>query len=345
MNINEIKALLGNWQERVRPYQKPSKRKATIQLANTFGGYLLTWWLMYKSLEVSYWLTLALAVLNAFFLVRIFIIQHDCGHHSFLKSRKLNAFIGRVCSCFSWIPYTYWARSHAFHHAHNGQLWEHRDIGDIPLLTVREYHGRTALQRFRYRLYRSVPVMFFIGPIYYVFIHNRFPFISFKGWEKTRRSIHLSNVYIMGTSLLIALLIGWKSFLLVQIPIWVFFATIAVWFFYVQHQHDPNYKAWRDNWEYLLAALRGTTFYKLPRWMHWMTGNIGYHHIHHLNSLIPNYNLAKCNRENPQIEALTVQITFWESFKCVFNKLWDEDSGRMISFREFKRLERAGVLG
>lgn len=341
MNINELKTRLGDWQTRIRPYQTPSRRKALVQIANSFGGYLLTWWLMYKSLSISYWLTLGLAILNAFFLVRIFIIQHDCGHHSFFKSRKMNALIGKICSCFSWIPYEYWARSHAFHHAHNGQFWEHRDIGDIMLLTVSEYRARTSWQRFQYRLYRSTPVMFFIGPIYYIFIHHRFPLIQFKGWEAARRSLYSSNFYIVGASILAAMLIGWHSFFLVQLPIWAFFATIAIWFFYVQHQHSPNYKSWRNEWEYLLASLKGSTFYQLPKYMHWLTGNIGYHHIHHLNSLIPNYNLARCNNENPEFEDLAVRMTFLESLRCIFHKLWDEETQRMVSFREFARMERA----
>ncbi|MEM1321050.1 MAG: fatty acid desaturase [Bacteroidota bacterium] len=339
-NKKEIKEALRNWQDMVRQYQIPNKRKAILQMISSFAPFLVLWVLMYLSLDYSYWLTLALGILNAFFLVRIFIIQHDCGHQSFLKSRKVNNAIGTICSFFSLIPYKYWARSHNFHHAHNGQF-ENRDIGDITTLTVNEYRQLSTIGKLKYRLYRSPLVMFLIGPVYYLLIHNRLPLIQFKGWSKERAALIRNNFYLLVIYTTLGFLIGWKAFLLVQAPIIVFFAVIAVWFFYVQHQHDPNYKQWKENWEYLLAAIRGSSYYKLPKVMHWLTGNIGYHHIHHLSSLIPNYNLARCNRENPLFEKYAYVMTFTDSLRCIFHKLWDEESQRMISFTEFNRMEKA----
>ncbi len=343
MSVNEIKQALGNWQQMVREYQRPDNWKAVVQLITSFLPFVGLWVLMYFSVGWSYLLTLGLGFLNAFFLVRIFIIQHDCGHQSFFKSRRWNNVIGELCSFFSLIPYRYWARSHNFHHGHNGML-EHRDIGDITTLTVKEYHALTTLGKWKYRLYRSAPVMFLFGPLYYILIHNRLPLIQLKGWKKARRSLIWSNLSALVFYLFLGWMVGWTTFLKVQLPITIFFAMVAIWFFYVQHQHDPNYKQWKDNWDYLLAALRGSTYYKLPRFVHWLTGNIGFHHIHHLNSLIPSYNLRKCHEENPVFEKYAVKIGIRESIKTIFNKLWDEENQRMISFREYRQLQLSGSL-
>ena len=335
-NTEEIKIALKNWQELVKDYQVPDNKKALLQIMSSFLPYVAIWVLMYISLDYSYWLTLLLAIANAFFTVRIFIIQHDCGHQSYLKSRKTNNVIGTICSMFSMIPYQYWARSHNFHHAHNGQF-ENRDIGDITTLTVNEYKEKTSWGKFQYRLYRSPLVMFFIGPVYYLLVHNRLPLIQFKDWKKERQALLINNVLLIGLYTSLCFLFGWKTFVLIQLPIIVFFAVIAVWFFYVQHQHNPNYKQWKENWEYLLSAIRGSSYYRLPKIFHWLTGNIGYHHIHHLSSLIPSYNLPKCNKENPIFEKYAYVMSFTDSLKCIFHKLWDEETQRMISFREFNK--------
>ncbi len=334
----EIKAVLKNWPKIVERYQRPNSKKAVIQILNSFLPFLAIWAVMYWSLSISYWLTLGLATLNAFFLVRIFIIQHDCGHQSFLKSKQWNNRIGFVCSFISLIPYQYWAKSHNFHHAHNGEL-EVRDIGDVDLFTVKEYKALSKGKRLKYRLYRTPIVMFLLGPLYYLLIHNRFPFIKMKGWEVARRSLRKSNVLLILFYVSMGFLLGWKSFLMVQLPIVVFFAVIAIWFFYVQHQHEESYKQWKENWEYLLSAIQGSTYYKLPKVFQWLTGNIGIHHIHHLSSLIPNYNLEKCNKENPILEKYVTVLTFRSSLKCIWMKLWDEEQQKMISFRDFDRME------
>jgi len=335
-NTEEIKIALKNWQELVKQYQVPDNKKAILQIISSFLPFIAIWVLMYISLDYSYWLTLLLAIINAFFTVRIFIIQHDCGHQSFLKSRKTNNVIGTICSMFSLIPYQYWARSHNFHHAHNGQF-ENRDIGDITTLTVKEYKEMTTWGKFKYRLYRSPLVMFLIGPVYYLLVHNRLPLIQFKDWKKERQALLKNNVLLIALYAALCFIFGWKTFVLIQLPIIVFFAVIAVWFFYVQHQHNPNYKQWKENWEYLLAAIRGSSYYRLPKIFHWLTGNIGYHHIHHLSSLIPSYNLPKCNKENPIFEKYAYVMSFKDSLQCIFHKLWDEETQRMISFREFNQ--------
>ncbi len=321
----------------VRRYQKPDLKKAIWQSITSFGPFLLIWVLMYLSLDYSLWITFGLAVVNGFFLVRIFIIQHDCGHQSFTKSKKLNNILGTVCSLFSFIPFKYWLKGHNYHHGHNGLLHEYRDIGDIDLLTVKEYEQLNRWQRFLYRLFRSAFVLFGLVPAYYVLIHGRIPSIKLKGWEKARRSVHINNLVLLLVCTLLGLWLGWKALVFVQLPILLVFGTVAIWFFYVQHQHEYAYKQWKDKWDYTVAAIQGSTYYKLPRVMHWFTGNIGYHHIHHLSSLIPSYQLAKCHHENPIFEKIAVKMTFKESLSCAFNKLWDEQQQRMISFKEYYR--------
>ncbi len=330
-------ALLQRLPAIVKAYQLPDTKKAVIQILNTFLPFVAIWVAMYLLLDVSVWFTLALAVVNAFFLVRIFIIQHDCGHQSFTTSRKANDIIGEICSLLSFMPYRYWAKSHNFHHGHNGILWEHRDIGDINLLTVNEFKSLSRLDKVRYLLFRSAPILFVIGPAWYLLVHSRFPLIKMKGWEHARRSLLKHNLLLLAVHVGIILLLGYEAFVFVHLPILLFFAIIAVWFFYVQHQHETTYKQWKDKWDYIRAAVQGSTYYKLPKWMHWLTGNIGYHHIHHLNPLVPNYQLARCHNENPVLDAVANKITFWQSLRCVFNKLWDEEQERMISFREYMR--------
>jgi omega-6 fatty acid desaturase (delta-12 desaturase) len=325
----------------VKAYQRPDTQKATIQMLNSFLPFIAIWAAMYLLSDVSIWLVIPLAVVNAFFLVRIFIIQHDCGHQSFTPSRRANDVIGIICGIISFMPYRYWAKSHNFHHGHNGMLFEHRDIGDIRLLTVEEYKALGYWQKLNYRVFRSAPVLFLLGPVYYLFIQNRLPLIRLKGWEHAHRALMRHNLLLVAFYVVLVWLLGFKALLLIHVPILVIFSIIAIWFFYVQHQHETTYKEWKDKWDYLRAAIQGSTYYKLPRLFHWLTGNIGYHHIHHLNSLVPNYHLARCHKENPIFESVANAITFRQSLHCVFNKLWDEDQQRMISFREYYRRYRS----
>lgn len=324
----------------VKSYQLPDTRKAVIQMINSFLPFVAIWVAMYFLLDVSYWLVLPLAAINAFFLVRIFIIQHDCGHQSFTGSRKANDIIGEICSMISFMPYRYWAKSHNFHHGHNGALWEHRDIGDINLLTVNEFKALSTWRKFHYMLFRSFPVLFIIGPAWYLLIQNRMPLIRLKGWEHAHRALWKHNILLVAVHVGLYFLLGYEAFVFVHLPILLFFSVIAIWFFYVQHQHETAYKEWKDKWDYIRAAVQGSTFYNLPKVFHWLTGNIGYHHIHHLNPLVPNYELARCHQENPILDQVANKITFIESLKCMFNKLWDEEQERMITYREYLRKYR-----
>lgn len=334
----EIKDELRDWTKIIKPYKKANHVKAIVQILNSFGPFIGLWILMYFSLDWSYWITLLLAFVNAFFLARIFIIQHDCGHQSFFQYKYLNNIVGWVSSFFSSIPYDYWARVHSYHHGHTGQL-EHRDIGDINFLTVDEFRALPPYKKFFYRVFRSPIVLFFILPTIYLVWALRVQGISFKGWRSTYISQHINNILLLLVFILFGAWLGWANFLLVHIPIVYCFGTIAFWFFYIQHQHENTYMQWTKNWDFLLAAIKGASFYNLPKLFHWLTGNIGFHHIHHLSSKIPNYNLQQCAKENPILQKYVLKLSFLESLKMVFNKLWDEEQQRMISFREYYQLE------
>ncbi len=321
----------------IRRYQEPDHRKAIIQIINSFGPFVALWILTYFLWDVSKLAVVFLSVLNAFFLVRIFIIQHDCGHQSFVKSRFWRNFIGQVCSMFSFIPYKYWATSHHFHHKNNGLL-EVRDIGDIDTLTVEEYKKLTTAGKAKYRIFRSFPVMFVIGPLYYILIHNRLPLISLPEFKKQWKGLAFSNILLAAVVVGLCLILDWKKVLLTHFFVLAFFGIVAIWFFYVQHQHEHGYKHWKDKWEFMMAAIKGSTYYKLPSIMNWLTGNIAIHHIHHLNPAIPNYHLKKCANDIPYFHKFTTEVTFWESLKFANHKLWDERTERMITFKEYKNL-------
>lgn len=331
---------LSNWKNLIKPYAKANNRKAFWNLVNTFVPFLsllkLAVWVYPSSVSLS----IATALLAGLFLNRIFIIQHDCGHQSYTESRCANQVIGTICSLFSFIPFSYWAKSHNHHHAHQGQL-DHRSIGDITVLTVEEYNQLNVWERWKYKLYRSLPVMFFLGPLYYIFIHNRLPLISFKGWEKEKKALMFTNIALFVFHGGIGMLVGWKIWALVYFCTVISFAVMAIWLFYIQHQHDPNYKAWKGDWNFLVAAIRGSSYYDMPRWLHFFSGNIGYHHLHHLSPKIPFYHLSLCSRENPVFQKYVTRLTFWSSLKCIFHALWDEKQQKMVSFASYYRSQKS----
>lgn len=337
MNDAEIKLALKNWRSLLRSYQMPNHKKAFIQIANSILPSIGITALMIYSVHLEmYWLLALLAILNGLFLSRIFIIQHDCGHQSFFKEKNLNKTVGLMCSVFTSIPYSYWAKAHDFHHAHNGQM-EFRGIGDIPTMTVEEFKNSSWFKRLAYRVLRSDVGILFIAPVAYMLFSNRFPLYNLnKGWKKVRRSQVYNNLILLGIYIGFAFIFGFKAFLLVQLLNIVAFGIIAFWFFYVQHQHEETYREWKHNWDHLLASIRGSTYYDLPKVLNWFTGNIGFHHIHHLNSRIPNYNLIECAKKNPVLQKYVTKIKFIESFKCLRNKLWDEEQKKMVTWREAK---------
>lgn len=317
-------------------HTKTSNKKAIWQMITSFGPFLLIWVLMYLSLDISYWITLGLGVVNGFFLVRIFIIQHDCGHKTFVKNKKFRKAIGFVCSLFSTIPFAYWAKSHHVHHTHSGQL-EIREIGDITTLTVEEYQKLSRFKKMQYRVYRHPLVMFIFGPLYYMLIPNRLPLIRMKSFKSVWSKLYINNIVLLVLFILLCWVLGIKAFIITHFTVLMNFFIIAVWFFYVQHQHEEAYKEWKNKWDFVTAAVKGSTYYRLPRVFDWLTGSIGIHHIHHLNPAIPSYNLRKALDDNRWINQFTTTIGFWDSLKLMQHKLWDEHSKRMITFREYRK--------
>lgn len=327
---------LRNWQKIVKKYQIPNTKEAIIQIANSFSFYVALLTLQFYLYDKSFIFSALLAILNGFILSRIFIIQHDCGHSSFTKSKTANEIIGTVCSICTLIPYRYWARNHSFHHAHNGQL-EVSDIGDIDCMTAEEYANASWKTKLYYRIYRNPFYLFTIGGFIYVVIYNRFAFVNSDYFKKVKKSVTISNFMFIGVYAIAAWVLGPERFLVVQFTNIFFFGIYALWFFYIQHQYEYVFKSSKENWNYVVAAIKGSTYYKLPRIFHWLSGNIGYHHIHHLSSSIPNYNLRKCHQENPVFEKYTNTLTFWQSLKTLRSNLWDEQQQKMISFSEYKR--------
>ncbi|MBK7147667.1 MAG: fatty acid desaturase [Bacteroidetes bacterium] len=338
-NKEQVLADLKNWNKLLKQYQIPNTREALIQLTNSFSFYIALLVLQLYLFDKSVLLSAVVAILNGFILGRIFIIQHDCGHKSFTRYKTLNDIIGTVCSICTLIPYEYWAKNHSFHHAHNGQL-EFSDIGDIECLSAEKYASLSWKGKLWYRIYRNPFYLFTIGGFIYVVIYNRFAFLKDEPFKKVRKNVLISNLLFVGIYAVLALLIGPTRFLVVQFINLLFFGTYALWFFYIQHQYENIYKSGKDNWDYVIAAVKGSTYYKLPRIGHWLTGNIGFHHLHHLAPTIPNYNLSRCNRENPVFEKHTNVISFWQSLKTVQANLWDEQRQKMISFREYARIKK-----
>jgi omega-6 fatty acid desaturase (delta-12 desaturase) len=291
-------------------------------------------------LDVGYWLTLLLAPVAGGFLVRLFIIQHDCGHGSFFKGRKANDWVGLCCSLITWTPYHYWQRSHAIHHANAGNL-EHRGIGDIYTMTVDEYLQKPWWGRLQYRLYRNPFILFVIVPIFLFVIAYRFPFATSKSMKRVHSSVYWTNLALLVLVGGLSWLIGLGTFVSIQLPIMIVSSTVGTWLFFVQHQFEDTYWADDDHWDYAAAALQGSSYYKLPKVLQWFTGNIGFHHIHHLSPRIPNYFLEKCHNDH-EIFRQSVVLTIRTSLKSMFLNLWDEDQKRLISFRHLKR--RQGEL-
>jgi len=320
------------WQEAVAKYQNPDVRASLWQIATSVIPYIVLWFLMYLSLEYSYLITLALSVLAGGFLVRIFIIFHDCGHGSFFKSQKLNHMVGSICGVMTFTPYFEWRHAHAIHHATAGDL-DRRGTGDVLTLTVKEYQQMPGWKRLGYRLYRNPLVMFILGPMFVFLVVHRFPSRNSKKRERT--SVYWTNLAILAYIVPLVALIGFERYILIQLPIALLTGTAGVWMFYVQHQFEGTYWEKHVQWDYLTAALKGSSYYKLPKILQWFTGNIGLHHIHHLSPRIPNYNLQACHDANPLFQQVPT-VTLGPSFKSVFFKLWDEEQRRLVGFGRFK---------
>ena len=321
------------WVRIINRYNKPVLSKSIWQIINSLGPYLILWYLMVLSLQVSYLLTLGLSLLAAGFLVRMFIIFHDCGHGSFFIFLRANRIVGTILGSLAFTPYQRWHKGHAIHHSTVGNL-DKRGIGDVRTLTVEEYKELSPGKKRAYRLYRHPLFLIVLAPFLLFVIGMRLTRRSMGRTEK--KSVYITNLILALTAALMTLLIGWKAFLLIQLPV-IYFASVAgVWLFYVQHQFDEVIWTRQDEWDYMTMALEGSSYLKLPRVLQWFSGNIGYHHIHHLSPRIPNYFLEKCHREN-DLFGYIKPVTFIPSLRTMRLKLWDEQSRKLVSFRHQKQ--------
>ena len=318
------------WIQIILKYRNPDPAKSWWQIINSAGSYIILWVLMVLSLKISYWLTLALSVFAAGFLVRIFIIFHDCGHGSFFKSGRLNKIVGIITGILVFTPFHKWHHDHKIHHQTVGNL-DKRGIGDVKTLTVDEYENLTKLQRFSYRFYRHPFFLFGLAPLLLFVISNRLTKKTMS-WEE-KLYVHLTSLAIFALIFLSVLAIGWKAFLLIQIPVLYIASAHGVWLFYVQHQFRQVKWVNTEHWDYKTIALKGSSLFKLPALLNWFTGSIGYHHIHHLSPLIPNYNLKKCHNENPLFQDIK-PITFFTAFESLLLRLWDEKRQMLVRFNE-----------
>jgi omega-6 fatty acid desaturase (delta-12 desaturase) len=317
-----------SWKEVVARYQRPAHWRGVWQILNTLVPYAGLWYLMYRSLSLSVWLTVPLAVLAGGFLVRIFIIFHDCAHGSFFGARRANEVVGCVMGVLCFTPYHRWRCEHSVHHSSAGDL-DRRGTGDVWTLTVQEYLEASRWKRFAYRLARNPFILFVVAPVALFLILERLP--TRKDGRRERISVYGTNAALMLMVAGMSWLFGWKAYVLLQLATVMIAGSAGVWLFYVQHQFDGVYWERGQEWDYEKAALQGSSYYKLPAVLQWFSGNIGFHHIHHLSPRIPNYHLERCHRSEPLFQTVK-PVTLLSSLKCLTHRLWDERRRRMVGY-------------
>jgi omega-6 fatty acid desaturase (delta-12 desaturase) len=318
----------------VAPFAKSDKKKSIMQIVNTIPPFLVLWFLAYQSLSVSIWLTLPIAVVAAGFVVRMFIIFHDCTHGSFFKNKKANDIVGTITGVLTLFAYEKWKREHSIHHATSSNL-DKRGVGDIWVMTIDEYVEASKWRRLAYRLYRNPLVMFGLGPLFLVLISSRFNRKDAR--KKERNNTYLTNAILVVLYTGIILLIGWQPFLIVQGSIMFIAGALGIWLFYIQHTFEDSYFEEESEWDYVKAAVDGSSYYKLPKVLQWATGNIGFHHVHHLAPRVPNYNLEMAHELTPPLHQATT-ITIKTSLASIRYRLYDPKHKTFVSFKDVKHL-------
>ncbi|MCF7784815.1 MAG: fatty acid desaturase [Prosthecobacter sp.] len=332
---------VAEWKAIVAEFQKPSLWRAVVQLVDTLVPYVVLWAGIYWALQVSWWLVVPLAMMAGALLVRVFIIFHDCGHGSFFKSNRANAIVGFVTGMLTFTPYYQWRWEHSLHHATTGNL-DKRGIGDVWTMTVQEYLEASRWKRFAYKLARNPVVLFVIAPFVLFVILQRIPR---KGADRRERdSVWYMNAALLGLAAVMAWIYGPLNYLIVQGICTAVSGVCGVWLFYIQHQFEDAYWEEHEEWDYTAAALQGSSYYKLPRVLQWLSGNIGFHHIHHLSSRIPNYYLERCHYSHPvfqQVKPITIRV----SLKSLAFRLWDEQHKKLVGYKRMREVRRERERG
>jgi omega-6 fatty acid desaturase (delta-12 desaturase) len=322
------------WVKLLGRYCAPDSTRGAFELLATVVPFFGIWALMLFCLDHGYWLCLPLALPAAAFLVRLFMIQHDCGHGSFFRRRVANDTIGRIIGVLTLTPYDYWRRTHAVHHATAGNL-DRRGLGDVGTLTVAEYRALPRWRRVAYRLSRNPLVLLGLGPVYLFLLKYRLPAGLMRGGSEVWISAMSTNLAIAGVVVGMTALVGIETFLLIQLPITLLAASAGVWMFYVQHQFEDTYWARQGDWSFHVGAMAGSTHYDLPAPLRWLTANIGVHHVHHVASRIPSYRLREVLADHPELRDVG-RLTLRQSLKCFRLALWDEESRRLVAFRDLQ---------
>lgn len=339
--MNELspnRARVAHFNEMLAPFQGPDTLSAVRQLVLTAGGFFGMWYVTHRVMSIHWALGLLLTIPTAGFLIRLFMIQHDCGHGSFFKSRRAATIVGHWIGVLTMLPYGYWKQTHARHHAHSGDL-DLRGFGDVETLTVDEYLALSPKEQLHYRIYRHPFVLFGVGALWHFVLKQRYPYNVPKSWTSAWRSVWLTNLSMAAVVGVVVFLVGWQRFLMIQIPVIVITCSVGVWLFYVQHQFEDTYWEHKPDWDFYDAALKGSSHLVLPGPLQWITASIGIHHIHHLSPRIPNYRLQDCLEANPEFQEAT-KVTMRESWALTRLNLWDADQGRLIGFNELEA--RAG---
>ena len=330
------KEKIAQLRKHVSPFEKSDIRISVRQMINTILPFLVSWFLAYQLLSVSIFLTLPFTLIAAGFVVRMFIIFHDCTHGSFFKNKKANAIVGTITGVLTLFPYEKWKREHAIHHASSGNL-DKRGVGDIWVMTIEEYIEASKWTRLKYRLYRHPLVMFGLGPLWLILVTSRFNRKDAR--KKERQNTYLINISLVVLYSALIYLIGWQTFLIVQGTTMFIAGVLGIWLFYVQHTFEDSYFEDEQEWDYVKAAIEGSSYYELPRVLQWVTGNIGFHHVHHLSPRVPNYHLEKAHTSTPPLQRATT-IGLFSSLKSLRYKLYDANNKTFVTFREVRHLLR-----
>ncbi|HSP23329.1 MAG TPA: fatty acid desaturase [Planococcus sp. (in: firmicutes)] len=318
----------------IAPFEGSDVKASVRQIMNTIPPFIISWVLAYLTLDISIWLTIGFSAIAAGFVIRTFIIFHDCTHGSFFKNKKANAVVGTITGILTLFAYEKWKREHSIHHASSGNL-DKRGVGDIWVMTIEEYVEASKWERFKYRMYRNPLVMFGIGPLFLVLISSRFNRKDAR--KKERNNTYLINISLVVIYSLLIWAIGWQAFVIVQGLTMFIAGALGIWLFYVQHTFEDSYFEDESEWDYVKAAVEGSSYYKLPKVLQWVTGNIGFHHVHHLSPRVPNYNLEKAHDSTPPLQQATT-ITIKSSLKSLSFKLYDAKNKTFVTFGDIKHL-------